>query len=78
KVVEVNANPHRLDLDWRLCRHAKAVGVKVSINPDAHSTDGLQDVPFGVNVARKGGLGPADVVNTLGPDRILEALNPER
>lgn len=65
KIVEVNANPHRLDLDWRLCRYAKAVGVKVSINPDAHATEGLEDVPFGVNVARKGGLEPADVVNTL-------------
>ena len=74
KVIEVNANPHRLDLDWRLCRYAKAKGVKVSINPDAHATDGLEDVPFGVNVARKGGLGPSDVVNTLGPDEILPAL----
>ncbi len=65
KIVEVNANPHRLDLDWRLCRYAKAVGVKVSINPDAHATEGLEDVPFGVNVARKGGLEPSDVANTL-------------
>ena len=64
-IVEINANPHRLDLDWRLCRYAKTVGVKVSINPDAHATEGLQDVPFGVNVARKGGLEASDVVNTL-------------
>lgn len=70
KIVEVNANPHRLDLDWRLCRYAKAVGVKVSINPDAHATEGLEDVPYGVNVARKGGLGPADVVNTLGAEEM--------
>ncbi len=75
KVVEINANPHRLDLDWRLCRYAKAKGVKVSINPDAHDTEGLEDVPFGVNVARKGGLAAADVVNTLGPDDILPALH---
>jgi DNA polymerase (family 10) len=74
KIIEINANPHRLDLDWRLCRYAKAQGVKVSINPDAHATEGLEDVPFGVNVARKGGLGPEDVVNTLGPDKILAAL----
>ncbi len=78
KVIEVNANPHRLDLDWRLCRYAKAKGVKVSINPDAHATDGLEDVPFGVNTARKGGLEPSDVVNTLGPDEILHALGPHR
>lgn len=74
KVVEINANPHRLDLDWRLCRYAKAHGVKVSINPDAHATNGLEDVPFGVNVARKGGLEASDVVNTVGPEEILSAL----
>lgn len=75
KVVEINANPHRLDLDWRLCRYAKTRGVKVSINPDAHATDGLEDVPFGVNVARKGGLEPSDVVNTLEPEAILPMLS---
>jgi DNA polymerase (family 10) len=74
KVIEINANPHRLDLDWRLCRYARTLGVKVSINPDAHATEGLRDVPFGVNVARKGGLAPAQVVNTLGPGEILPAL----
>lgn len=78
KVLEVNANPHRLDLDWRLCRQAKALGVKVCINPDAHSTQGLRDMPFGVNVARKGGLGASDVVNTIGPDRILSVLTQKR
>lgn len=74
KVVEVNANPHRLDLDWRFCRYAKARGVKVSINPDAHATDGIADVPFGVNVARKGGLAASDVINARGPQEILPAL----
>ncbi|WP_447972948.1 DNA polymerase/3'-5' exonuclease PolX [Nitrospira sp. Kam-Ns4a] len=74
KVVEINANPHRLDLDWRLCRYAKTQGVKVSINPDAHATEGLRDVPFGVHVARKGGLAASDVINTLGPAEILPAL----
>ncbi len=75
KIVEVNANPHRLDLDWRLCRYAKTIGVKVSINPDAHATEGLEDVPFGVNVARKGGLESVDVVNTRDVDdmRVLLA-----
>jgi DNA polymerase (family 10) len=74
KVIEINANPHRLDLDWRLCRSIHAQGVKVSINPDAHDTEGLADVPFGVNVARKGGLTAPDVVNTLGPEEILSVL----
>jgi len=74
KIIEINANPHRLDLDWRFCGYAKAQGVKVSINPDAHATDGLEDVPFGINVARKGGLTPADVINTLGPEEILTRI----
>ncbi len=74
KIIEINANPHRLDLDWRLCRYAKTQGVKVSINPDAHATEGLADVPFGVNVARKGGLTADDVVNTRSIDEILTAL----
>lgn len=74
KILEINANPHRLDLDWRLCPSAKAQGVKVSINPDAHAVEGLQDVPFGVNVARKGGLSVTDVVNTLEPAEIAAAL----
>ncbi len=78
KIIEINANPHRLDLDWRLCRYAKTQGVKVSINPDAHATEGLADVPFGVNVARKGGLTADDVVNTQGADAILAALGKER
>jgi DNA polymerase (family 10) len=65
KIVEINANPHRLDLDWRLCTYAKEKGVRFSINPDAHSTEGLAVVPFGVNVARKGGVTAEDVVNTL-------------
>jgi DNA polymerase (family 10) len=74
KIIEVNANPHRLDLDWRLCRYARSRGVKVSINPDAHATEGLADVPYGVNVARKGGLTASDVINTRGPDEILSAM----
>jgi len=63
--IELNANPHRLDLDWRYCPYAKKKGVQVSINPDAHSVDGLSDVVFGVGIARKGWLEKKDVVNTL-------------
>jgi DNA polymerase (family 10) len=77
--VEINANPHRLDLDWRLCAYAKEKGVRFSINPDAHSTDGLAVVPFGVNVARKGGVTAADVVNTLPVEAMasrLQAMKP--
>jgi DNA polymerase (family 10) len=64
-IIEINAHPQRLDLDWRMCQYARGKGVLVSINPDAHNAEGLQDVAFGVNVARKGWLGPGQVINTM-------------
>ncbi|MDT0632889.1 helix-hairpin-helix domain-containing protein [Rubrivirga litoralis] len=54
--VELNANPWRLDVDWTFVRAARERGVLVSINPDAHSTDGLDDTRWGVASAQKGGL----------------------
>jgi DNA polymerase (family 10) len=66
KIIEINAHPTRLDLDWRLCKYAREKGVKISINPDAHKTTGLKDVVYGVGIARKGWLGAADVLNTSG------------
>jgi len=64
-IVEINANPRRLDLDWRWCPLAKKLGVSFGIHPDAHDPEGLQDLRFGVGIARKGWLTKADVVNTL-------------
>ncbi|MBI4367777.1 MAG: DNA polymerase/3'-5' exonuclease PolX, partial [Candidatus Omnitrophica bacterium] len=55
-VIELNANPQRLDLDWRISRGAKEKGLKFSINPDAHSVKGLSDTRYGVGIARKGWL----------------------
>lgn len=63
--IELNANPYRLDLDWRWIAYAMERGVKISINPDAHSCAGIQDIHFGVCVARKGGLTKAACLNTL-------------
>ena len=63
-IIEINANPSRLDVDWRFIRKAKAAGLLFCINPDAHSTDALSHTQYGVNVARKGGLGPSDILNT--------------
>ncbi|MFN3194449.1 MAG: DNA polymerase/3'-5' exonuclease PolX [Chlorobiota bacterium] len=63
-VIEINANPHRLDLDWRLLGYAKHKGVKIAINPDAHNLRGLQHVKYGVRMARKGWLTHSDIVNT--------------
>ncbi len=64
-VMELNANPHRLDLDWRVCHGAKKDGVLFSINPDAHSMEGLKDITYGVGIARKAWLEKKDVVNTM-------------
>jgi DNA polymerase (family X) len=63
KSIEINAHPMRLDLDWRLVKYAKQKGVRICINPDAHNTDGLNDVRFGIGIARKGWLESKNVVN---------------
>jgi DNA polymerase (family X) len=62
--LEVNADPHRLDLDWRMARRARALGVTLSIGADAHSTAGIANVAVGLGIARKGWLEPAQVLNT--------------
>jgi DNA polymerase (family 10) len=61
--VEINASPHRLDLDWRLVRRAVAKGVLLAIAPDAHSVEGLSVWRYGVGIARKGWARAADVLN---------------
>ncbi len=63
--VEINANPHRLDLDWRNARRALELGVKLVIDPDAHATGGLADLRWGLAVARKAGAARGDLLNTL-------------
>ncbi len=62
-IIEINANPRRLDLDWRLWRRAAERGLMCAINPDAHSTEGLACFAAGVNIARKGWLTAAQVLN---------------
>jgi DNA polymerase (family 10) len=61
--VEINASPYRLDLDHVWARRAVEIGVTVVINPDAHSPDGLEDVRWGLSVARRAGATAADVLN---------------
>ncbi len=63
-VIELNAHPSRLDLDWRLWRRAAERGLMCAINPDAHDTTGLRHVEAGVRVARKGWLTAENVLNT--------------
>lgn len=64
-VIEINANPLRLDLDWRWHRYALEKGVLLSINPDAHRTEGLLDMHYGIYVARKGGLTKEKCLNAF-------------
>jgi len=61
--VEINADPHRLDLDWRLLPKARSLGVTIEIGPDAHSTHSLDNMGFGVGMARKGGITRGEVLN---------------
>ena len=74
-VMELNAHPYRLDLDWRLGHYAKQKGVPVSINPDAHSTDGIGDVVYGVGIARKGWFTKEEVFNTKSVSEVKKALS---
>jgi DNA polymerase (family 10) len=76
--MELNAAPKRLDLDWRWWPLAKEKGVKCVINPDAHRTERLQDLWFGVGIARKGWLTKADVMNCLPLGRIESGLQAKR
>jgi DNA polymerase (family 10) len=76
--VEINAAPKRLDLDWRWWRLAKEKGVKSVINPDAHRIERLQDLWFGVGVARKGWLTKDDVMNCLPLGKIDRELKKKR
>ncbi|NBB80179.1 MAG: DNA polymerase/3'-5' exonuclease PolX [Verrucomicrobia bacterium] len=62
-IIEINANPHRLDMDWRLWRRAAERGLMCAINPDAHQVDGLAHYEAGVNVARKGAIPPEQILN---------------
>jgi DNA polymerase (family X) len=63
--VEINANPWRLDLDWRWCARGLELGCLFSINPDAHSTEEIDNVQWGVLMARKGAVPKDRVLNTL-------------
>ena len=62
--LEINGDPHRLDLDWRVVRRAREKGVTISIGADAHSVAGLSYADYGINMARKGWLGPGDILNS--------------
>jgi DNA polymerase (family 10) len=73
-VIEINANPHRLDLDWRYVKRAIEKGVKFCICPDAHHIADIADIKYGVAAARKGWAAKSDIINTLPAPKFLSAL----
>ena len=77
-IIELNASPWRLDMDWRWWKLAKEKGVQTSINPDAHSAHGLSNLFYGVRAARKGWLERKDVINCLPLGKIEAALARKR
>lgn len=72
--IELNANPYRLDLDWSWIPYALEKGVKIAINPDAHSTAGIHDIHYGVLSARKGGLDAANCINTMAVEEFAKFI----
>ncbi len=77
-IVEVNASPHRLDIDWRLLRGWLARGYRTSIHPDAHSPQGLTDVQYGVGICRKAGASRTDVLNTDSAEEVARYFESRR
>ena len=69
--LEINADPHRLDLDWRVLHQARDAGVMISIGADAHNLAGIGNTAFGIGIARKGWLGPDDILNCRDADGFL-------
>jgi DNA polymerase (family X) len=76
--IEINAHPSRLDLDWRYVHRARDKGIKIPIDPDAHFISGLDDMRFGVGIARKGWLRANDVLNTMTTDAVLDFFSSRR
>jgi DNA polymerase (family 10) len=77
-MMEINANPHRLDLDDAQAAMAKRYGIPIVINTDAHSTAGMDVMEYGVDQARRAGLTRADVANALPWDKFRKRLRNRR
>jgi DNA polymerase (family 10) len=73
-MVEINAHPQRLDLDWVHCKRAKSLGVTLVVNPDAHRTEEISLLRFGIDVARRGWLERENVFNTQSADQVAQRL----
>jgi DNA polymerase (family 10) len=75
KIIEINTNPYRFDLDWRYGKQAKVNGVKTALNPDAHSITGLNDYIYGIGIARKGWFVKEDILNSYNVNEVVEFFN---
>ncbi|MFM2428688.1 MAG: hypothetical protein RL012_572 [Bacteroidota bacterium] len=73
-IIEINANPWRLELDWRWVAYALSKNVWISINPDAHDKESIQNMYYGVCVGRKGGLTQPDTFNALPREEVITYL----
>lgn len=73
-MVEINAHPQRLDIDWLACKRARALGVKLVINPDAHAPDQIALTRFGIDVARRGWCEKGDIFNTMTAAQVAKVL----
>lgn len=74
KSIELNCNPHRLDLDWEYHQKAKSKGIQITISPDAHSLDEISYVKYGIDMAIKGGLEKKDIVNCLNLNEFIHGF----
>ena len=73
--IEINAHPQRLDLDWRNIFYAREKGCLFSINPDAHSTDEIDLIKYGIMIARKGGILTGEVINCYDKSKFISFIN---
>ncbi len=74
-IIEINANPLRLDLDWRWQQYAIEKGVLLSINPDAHRKEGFYDMHYGTLIARKGGVAKENCLNAMDLEQVKAIFN---
>ncbi|MCG9968148.1 DNA polymerase/3'-5' exonuclease PolX [Pelotomaculum terephthalicicum JT] len=74
-ILEINSSPDRLDLNDVNARSAKAKGIKIAVNTDAHDLKRMDEMPYGIAVARRAWLGAGDIVNTMPLDKLLAYLD---
>jgi len=77
-IIEINANPLRLDLDWRWHQYAISKGILLSINPDAHRVEGHLDMKYGTLIARKGGLSKLNCLNAMNLEQISRVFEQQK